>query len=115
MTPEQLESVRCSETLLAEITRRLVAEFRPLSIILFGSHAWGEPGPDSDVDLLVIVEDDPRLPVQRSVQALRCLRGISVPIDVLVKTRAEVDRVRTVYASLEAEVLERGRVLHGSA
>ncbi len=41
-----------SHELLAEMTRRLVAEFQPEQIILFGSHAWGTPNEDSDVDLL---------------------------------------------------------------
>jgi hypothetical protein len=37
---------------------RLVAAYRPERIYLFGSHARGEPGPDSDFDLLVLVPDD---------------------------------------------------------
>ena len=44
-----------SQGILREITRRLVAEFQPEQVILFGSHAWGTPHQDSDVDLLVIV------------------------------------------------------------
>jgi len=44
---------RVSEELLAEITRRLVAELDPDAVYLFGSQAWGEPEDGSDVDLLV--------------------------------------------------------------
>jgi len=56
--------------LLEEITRRLVAEFRPEQIILFGSHAWGIPNEDSDVDLLVIVShsDEKRFSVQSGLK-----------------------------------------------
>ena len=43
--------------LLEEITRRLVAEFQPEQIFLFGSHAWGRPTADSDLDLLVVLAD----------------------------------------------------------
>lgn len=99
--------------LLQEITRRLVAEFEPEQIILFGSHAWGVPGDDSDVDLLVITTDSSDRPAQRSTRAYRTLRGLMVPADVIVKTRAEVNRYRHVRASLEGEALERGRVLYG--
>ena len=102
-----------SNDLLAEMTRRLVAEFQPEQIILFGSHAWGTPNEDSDVDLLVIVSHSDEKPVQRAVRAYRCLSGLTVPKDVLVKTRAEVERFRHVYASLECEILERGKVLYG--
>jgi len=98
--------------LLEEIVRRLVAEFQPEQIILFGSHAWGTPDEDSDLDLLVIVSQSELRPVQRDAQAHLCLSGLGVPKDILVKTRAEVERFRQVYASLEAEILERGKVLY---
>lgn len=98
--------------LLQEITRRLVAEFKPEQIILFGSHAWGVPGDDSDIDLLVITSDSPERPAQRAARAYRSLRGLLAPTDIIVKTRAEVDRYRHVRASLESEALERGKVLY---
>ncbi len=101
-----------SKQLLNKITQRLAAEFEPDQIILFGSHAWGEPDENSDLDLLVIVpqSDEPR--PQRATRAYRCLRDIIVPMDILVRTRAEVERHRQVYASLVAEVLERGTILY---
>ena len=102
-----------SEHILKEMTRRLVAEFAPEQIYLFGSHAWGKPNEDSDVDLLVIVSQSDMKPVQRAVRARRCLRGIHMPKDILVKTRAEVDQYRHVRASLECAILERGKVLYG--
>jgi predicted nucleotidyltransferase len=98
--------------LLEEITWRLVAEFKPEQVILFGSHAWGTPNEDSDVDLLVIVSESDEKPVQRAVRGHHCLGNLSVPMDILVKTRAEVERFRHVYASLECEILERGKVLY---
>jgi predicted nucleotidyltransferase len=100
-------------SVLEEMTRRLIAELAPEQIILFGSHAWGTPDDDSDVDLLVIVPHSDDKPAQRAARAYRCLRGLMVPTDILVKTRAEVDRFRSVRASLESEILERGKVLYG--
>jgi predicted nucleotidyltransferase len=96
-----------------EIVRRLVDEFDPEEIILFGSRAWGQPRPDSDFDLLVIVSDATEPPARRATRGYRCLRGISVPTDLIVSTRSEFDRYRRVPASLEAEILERGKVLYG--
>ncbi|MBI3797472.1 MAG: nucleotidyltransferase domain-containing protein [Deltaproteobacteria bacterium] len=104
-----------SNELLAEITRRLVVEFQPEEIILFGSHAWGTPNQDSDVDLLVIVSQSDEKPIQRAIRAYRCLSGLNVPKDILVKTRAEVERFRHVHASLECQILERGKVLYGGS
>jgi hypothetical protein len=48
-----------------------------------------------------------------AMRTYRCLRGLLTPVDVLVKTRSEVERFRHVYASLESEILERGKVLYG--
>jgi len=41
-----------------------------------------------------------------------CLRGVQVPKDILVKTRAEAERYRHVPASLESEIFERDEVLY---
>jgi predicted nucleotidyltransferase len=100
------------KSVLETMTQRLVAEFEPEEIILFGSQAWGTPDDDSDVDLLVIVSDSDLSPSRRAQKAHRCLGGLGVSKDVLVKTRREVERSRQVRTSLVSQILERGRVLH---
>ena len=102
-----------SQDLLDEATRRLVAEFQPEQVWLFGSYAWGQPDEGSDLDLLVVVPQSDETPVRRAQRAHRCLRGLGVAKDILVKTRAELDRFRNVRSSLEAEILERGRLIYG--
>jgi len=100
--------------LLEEMTRRLVDEFHPEQIILFGSHAWGTPNDDSDIDLFVIVSESDLSPPQRATRAYRALRGIRVePTDIVVRTRAEVERHRDVRASLASHILEQGKILYG--
>jgi predicted nucleotidyltransferase len=104
---------RISPALRKEITQRLVDEFNPEAVYLFGSYAWGQPEPGSDLDLLVIIQDSHQQPVQRAVRAQHSLRGVPVAVDVLVKTSAEVERYRHVHASLEAQILEKGKLLYG--
>jgi predicted nucleotidyltransferase len=101
------------DSLLQTATQRLVAEFRPDQIWLFGSHAWGNPHDGSDVDLLVVVPHSDETPIRRSQRAHRCLRGLRMPKDVLVETRQEVDRVKELKTSLENTILSRGRRLCG--
>lgn len=96
-----------------EATRRLAAEFQPEQIWLFGSHAWGTPDAGSDLDLLVVVPHSDERPVRRAQRAHRCLIGLGMSKDVLVKTRAEVERFRHVPASLTALILNKGRLLYG--
>jgi len=101
-----------NDNLLEEMTRRLVDQFQPEQVILFGSHAWGRPDPYSDVDLMVIVAHSDLSDYERAVQAHRCLSGLDVPKDVIVKTRAEFDFFRDVRVSLEYKVYTQGKVLY---
>src|SRR5438128_4529411 len=94
-----------SDELLHEITRRLVAELQPEQILLFGSRAWGTPREDSDVDLLVILPGGAGSGADHELRARRCLRGLGIAKDILVRTRDQVERLCDVPASLEAEIL----------
>ncbi|NOH01278.1 MAG: nucleotidyltransferase domain-containing protein [Chloroflexi bacterium] len=96
-----------------EMVKRLVDEFNPETIYLFGSYAWGRPKDESDVDLLVIVKTSRQKPIQRAARAQRSLRGIKVPVDVLVKTHREFQRYVSVKASLEAQIMREGKLLYG--
>src|SRR3989304_396783 len=96
-----------------EVINRLVNEFHPERIYLFGSHAWGKPGAGSDIDLLVIIKTSRQKPIQRAVRAQRSLRGVKASIDVLVKTRREFERFISVKASLEAQITREGKILYG--
>jgi len=98
---------------LDEAVDRLVKEFRPEKIILFGSHAWGTPHVDSDVDLLVIVESTDLPPTRRATKAYKCLRGLKIPVEIIVSTWDELDRYRAVPSSLTQRILEEGKVLYG--
>jgi uncharacterized protein len=97
-----------------ELVKRLVEEFQPEAIYLFGSRAWGDAQDNSDVDLMVIVSDSLQTPARRSARAHRSLRGLLIPVDVLVKTIDEFKRFRSVHASLEAQVAEKGKLIYGS-
>jgi len=101
------------EKLIEIVTQRLVAEFHPEQIWLYGSHVWGNPHDDSDVDLFVVVPESDETPIRRSQRAHRCLRGLRMPKDVLVETRHEVNRVKEFKSSLENLILNRGRKIYG--
>ena len=101
-----------NDSLLKEITQRLVEQFQPEQIILFGSYVWGTPTAASDIDLMVIVARSNVSDYERSVEGHRCLAGLNVAKDVIVKTRAEFDFFRNVRASLEYKIAHQGKVLY---
>jgi predicted nucleotidyltransferase len=96
--------------LLDEIVRRIVAVSDPQQIILFGSYARGDTGPDSDLDLLVV--KDVEAPRQESIQIRRALRGLLVPIDVIVATPQHINQHRHTVGLIYRPALQEGKVLY---
>lgn len=93
------------------MTERIVERFRPLRVILFGSHARGEAGPRSDVDLLVVLaaaEDKRRLAADIQGE----LGGFRVATDVVVTTPAEIARLGNLVGTVLRPALREGRVLY---
>ena len=102
------------EAQLAEITRAIVERFNPRRILLFGSYARGDAGPDSDVDLFVEMETD-RRPPERIVD-ISSLFGLRTwGLDLLVYTPAEVARLRSRRGSFLNIIEAEGKVLHERA
>lgn len=97
---------------LTEIIERLRAALSPAVIYLFGSYAYGRPGPGSDIDLLVVVDDSQLDPYERDAVAYHALIGVRVPIDVQVYTRAEFDRRAALPVSFERTVKGKGKVVY---
>lgn len=96
-----------------DAVKRLVSEFEPERIILFGSNAWGTPRSDSDVDLMVIIRSSDEQPTARAARAYRCLRGLSRSFEILVNTQSEIERYASVPASLSRKILTSGKILYG--
>lgn len=90
----------------------VVAKFHPVSVILFGSHAWGRPTKDSDVDLLVISRHRRTGAAAATSIRLACPRDF--PLDLLVRTPAQVRRSVEAGDSFLAQVMTEGIVLYES-
>ena len=96
------------QELLQETVQRIVVALRPEAIYLYGSHAYGHPHEDSDVDLFVVVHDSSLPPHKRAIEAYRALRGLFLPAEVKVVTRAEFERRGQWLSSIERVVREKG-------
>jgi predicted nucleotidyltransferase len=89
---------------------QVVARFRPARVILFGSYAYGKPTADSDVDLLVVMRHrGPGAAVATKIR-LACPRGF--PMDLLVRSPAELRRRIAMGDVFLREVISKGIVLH---
>jgi len=97
--------------ILAEVVRRIVEVAQPDKIILFGSAARGEMGPDSDLDLLVIKSE----PVHRgrlTENVYINLLGVGQAVDVVVVTPEDVERYRDAFCLIIEPALREGKVIY---
>jgi len=94
---------------------KLVEAYEPLTVFIFGSFAWGTPGPDSDLDLMVIVNHSKEPPYERILKGLKYLRGLKISRDILVYTHDEFENLAQNKASLCYKIKNEGIKAYESA
>ncbi len=95
---------------LPPAVEKIVHELNPEKIILFGSYAYGNPTPDSDVDLLVVMEtSSTQRERYRTVSLL--LYPPQFPVDIIVKTPSEILQEFKTNFFLR-EIVNKGKVLY---
>ena len=99
--------------LLRDITQKVIQAFRPKNVILFGSYAYGVPTPDSDLDLLIVMESRDR-PAERIRKVSDLFDPRPLPMDFVVLTPGEMRRRLSGFDPFLEEVLEKGQMLYGS-
>ena len=95
---------------IEEWCRKLGQVFRPEKVFLFGSYASGTPTPDSDVDILVIMQHEGK--GWRRASEIRTRVKPTFPVDLLVRTPAEIHERLTLGDRFIKEIVEKGRVLY---
>ena len=100
-----------TEKTLRQMVERIVKRFAPERIILFGSHATGTAGPDSDVDLLVIMTPN-RSKAAQELDILKALRGYHMPKDVIVTTPEDFAWRKEIPGTIERPAAREGRVMY---
>ena len=96
--------------LIHAMVRRLVRQFDPEQIILFGSHARGTAGPDSDVDFMVV------MPItgskrEKRIEMQLALDDYLVTKDIVVVTPEQMQRNRNIPGTIERPAALEGRIL----
>ena len=98
--------------LLDEIVRRIVEAAQPDKIILFGSAARGEMGPDSDIDLLIVKPNVHRR--RLAMDLYEVLADIGQAVDLIVATPDDIERYGQSPALVYEPALREGKVLYAA-
>lgn len=95
-----------------EIIKRIVTTGHPRKIILFGSYVTGDMKADSDLDILVIGDNSIDNPRDESVRIRRALKGLKIPIDILVVRENDYDALKDRPGLVYKEIARTGKVVY---
>jgi predicted nucleotidyltransferase len=95
---------------IRSVARRISDRFQPEKIILFGSYAYGKPRPESDVDLLVVM--DTPLRVHQQLEISRALSPRPFPLDIVIRTPQQVKERLAMGDPFLLEITSKGKVLY---
>ena len=104
---------RIPEKAIRDVVRQIAEKFHPQKIILFGSYARGKPRPESDVDLLVVMDTT----LKETRQALlidKSLERDLFGLDLIVRTPSNLRERITLGDSFLKEIVTQGKVLYES-
>jgi predicted nucleotidyltransferase len=105
-----------TEAQIQDVVRRIVDGYQPDKIYLFGSYAYGTPNEHSDLDLLIIKERAEAKRAERAIAIRTLLWYADVPpMDILIRTPAEMERAAGTAYSVETIAAEQGRLLYASS
>ena len=100
------------QSVLQEIVRRIVQAARPERIILFGSAARGEGGPDSDIDLLIVKSNVHRR--RLAMDLYEALADIDQAVDLIVATPEDIEKYGQSPALVLEPALREGKLLYAA-
>lgn len=89
-------------------------KFQPEEIILFGSHAYGNPQPWSDVDFLIVM-DTPKGEMETALEIKKSLSPILFSVDILVRSHQVIEKRKALNDWFLREITSKGKVLYARA
>ena len=96
---------------ISKLVQGIVEAIHPLRIILFGSAVRNEMGPDSDIDVLVVMPKGVHR--RQTAQFLyRHVRGIGMPFDILVVTPDDLEKHKNNIGLIYRTILQEGREVY---
>ncbi len=94
---------------------RIIEASKPCKIILFGSYVSGKIHLNSDLDMLVVIKNAVENPRKESVRLRRALKGILMPIDIIVVQESALEKMANTPGLIYREAIKNGRIVYESA
>jgi len=110
-----MELWEITEEKVKTVVERIVKASNPFSVILFGSYIRGQMGVNSDLDVLVVVNDATKNCRQESVRIRQALKGVLIPIDIIVVRQQDLHRFVNIPGLIYTSALKEGKVAYEKA
>ena len=104
---------RIPQEAILDVVEQIATQFDPKQIILFGSYAYGTPRPESDVDLLVVMDT----PLRQAAEEVRICQAIkyNFGLDLIVRTPTTLAQRLQWGDFFLREIIQKGKVMYESA
>jgi uncharacterized protein len=100
-----------AQATIGRMVKRIVKKFQPEQVILFGSHARGDAGADSDVDLLVVMDFEGSASA-KGLEIVQALHDLFIAVDVIVSSPGDFAWRKDVVGTIEWPAAREGKVLY---
>ncbi len=97
-----------------EAVRRLADAYQPLNIYLFGSYAWGKPHEESDLDFLVVLNDDIRLNLALHIKGKQALKSMDISTDIVLNHKFFFTERAEHPSTLQHKIKTEGKLVYGN-
>ena len=108
---QQIKDISVNMEKIREAAKRIADRLHPDRIILFGSFATGTPGPDSDADILVVMEHSGTRR-EKTMEIRELISTINMPKDVFVNTPEELEKYRDIPGTISSIACRTGITLY---
>jgi len=114
VAPNVIKRTQVSMEAIQSLVNRIAELVKPQKIILFGSYAYGNPRPESDVDLLIVMESE-LTPNKQRLAIARALSPRPFPFDLLIYSPREIQERIPLGDWFLKEAVEKGKILYERA
>ena len=105
---------KISKSTIQEAIKRLADTYQPLRIYLFGSYAWGEPHAESDLDFLIVLNDDIRLNLALHIKGKQALKNMDISTDIVLNHKLFFTERAEHPSTLQHKIKTEGKLVYGN-
>ena len=106
---------KISKSTIQEAVKRLANTYQPLSIYLFGSYAWGEPHAESDLDFLIVLNDDVHFNFALQIKGKQALKNLDISTDIVLNHKLFFTERAQHPSTLQHKIKKEGKLVYGNS